>query len=522
MSDSLLSAQVLAQLIGNTSHDVFVRQTIGLDVEIDFPNVDTVFSNELNDPLTTLDDVNLNTNRTEYGWRAWEDPSQSDLDNDLKSPNNLWVPVFGEFTPIEVLTSDNLKKIQSYQDNKLMLNTGVEVEKFNSTWSEFSELSDIFIERIFDGNELSKIFSIETEDSYLVKDRVFVYVDGILQPTSNFLISKLTVSINLSIKVGAKIVVIYKKYQPTSEELSFDPETKDDILVNTQYKYGYDYTSFEIRDTTDRLSSSKYYFWVKNKNTPSNGKGMSVLQTKNLLVNGPSLYMAFHNIIGQPGQPLPIRYDAITIFGLNKYVSRDDTYKIRFTRNFTLRDDPNELDLKNIHAEWSLLRPSQNSRIPLNLWDKLVESAIGSDAAGNVVPFTYLADYDRQHGTSNRFGLGVGQILAEKEKVISSIKHTILNTKLTIKIGQSKVPDYIQNLKLTQLDKYFDTPENIRKTLDFIWREAKPKQINEIFFAVINDALANNFEFKDVFKTSRLSVYSIKTVGQILTGSSDE
>jgi hypothetical protein len=219
---------------------------------------------------------------------------------------------------------------------------------------------------------------------------------------------------------------------------------------------------------------------------------------------------------------LPVRYDSVAIFGLNKFANRDDTYKLRFTRNFTLRDDPNELDLKNVHAEWTLLRPAQNTRIPLVLWDKLVDSAVGKDAIGNTVPYTYLSDYDAQHGTSNRFGLATGQILAEKENVLASIKHTILNTTVTMNLGGTSVPDYIQNLKLSQLDKYFDTPENIRKTLDFIWREAKPKQINEIFFAVINDALANNFEFKDVFKTSRLSVYSIKTVGQILTGTNDE
>jgi hypothetical protein len=248
---------------------------------------------------------------------------------------------------------------------------------------------------------------------------------------------------------------------------------------------------------------------------------MSIQQAKNLLTYGPTLYMTFHNILPATVET-PIRYDSISVYGLNAFANRDDTYKLRFTRNFTLRDDPNELDLKNVHAEWTLLRPGQNVRVPANLWDKLVDSAVGSDIIGNELPYTYLRDYDAQHGTSNQFGLGVGQILANKENVIASIKHTLLNTALTINLGGSVVPDFVQNLKLTQLDKYFDTKENIRKTLDFIWREAKPKQINEIFFAAINDALANNFEFKDVFKTSRLSVYSIKTVDQILTGTNDE
>lgn len=249
--------------------------------------------------------------------------------------------------------------------------------------------------------------------------------------------------------------------------------------------------------------------------------------------------MAFHNIndatyeidnLGnfvldnndQKKEILPIRYDSITIFGLNKFITQDNSYKLRFTRNFTLRDNPQDLDLKNVHAEWALIRPGQPARIPSALWDKMVDSAAGIDIIGNGLPFTYLVDYDNQHGTSNQFGLGNGQVLGPKENILTSIKHTILNTQVKMNIGGAQITDYIRNLKLSQLDKYFDTPDNIRKTLDFIWREAKPKQINEIFFAVINDALANNFEFADIFKTSRLSVYSIKTVGQILTGQSDE
>ena len=511
MGTSLTASQI-AGLIGNDQSDIFVRESISLQVDIDFP-----------DDLLVNDQTDQDALTHTYGWRAWLEPSQTDLDADLKSPDNIWEPIYGDYVPVATMSTDYLKKIKTYQETKLVLNTGDEVEKYQSLWSDFTQLNDIFIERIFDGQAPSRIFQIDTSDKILDTSRLFVYVDGVLQPSSNVKIAKLNVELisTFNVLVGSKIVVIYKKYQPTPAELAFDPETKDDYLVNTQYKFGYDYTSFEIRDSNDRLTQSVYYFWVKNKNTPSAGHKMSIQQAKNLLTYGPSLYMTFHGIKDASGS-LPIRYDAISIFGLNKFATRDDTYKLRFTRNFTLRDDPNELDLKNVHAEWALIRPGQNVRIPLNLWDKLVDSAVGKDIIGNPVPYTYLSDYDEQHGTSNRFGLGQGQVLAEKEAVIASIKHTILNTNLTINLGGTLVPDYIQNLKLSQLDKYFDTPETIRQTLDFIWREAKPKQINEIFFAVINDALANNFEFKDVFKTSRLSVYSIKTVEQILTGTDDE
>ena len=509
-----LSAEDVAQAIGNELHDIFVREAVSLDVEIGFPG---------DSPVILVNDQSDSSSFTHpYGWRAWVNPTQADLDADLKAPNNLWEPVYGDFSPVTSLNSEYLKRIKEYQESKLVLNNSTIVEKYEAVWSDFTQLSDVFSEVIFDGNEESKVFAINTSEKSLVKSRVFAYINGILQPASAIAVSKLNVTLlNSNIAVGSKLVVIYKKYSPTAEELAFDPETADDILTNTQYKFGYDFTSFEIRDSNDKLSSTVYYFWVKNKNTAPKNRKMSVQQAKNLLTYGPSLYMTFHNPI-DANASLPVRYDSVSIFGLNKYANRNDTYKLRFTRNFTLRDDPVDLDLKNVHAEWQLLRPAQNVRIPSTLWEKLVDSAVGADIVGNSLPYVYLQGYDDLHGTSNRFGLGQGQVLSEKQRVIDAIKHTILNTTLTINLGGAVVPDYVQNLKLSQLDKYFDTPESIRKTLDFIWREAKPKQINEIFFAVINDALANNFEFKDVFKTSRLSVYSIKTVGQILTGTSDE
>jgi hypothetical protein len=150
--------------------------------------------------------------------------------------------------------------------------------------------------------------------------------------------------------------------------------------------------------------------------------------------------------------------------------------------------------------------------VPLNLWNKLVDSACGQDISGNLLPFERLKEYDERMGTSHRIGLGDGQILAEQARIVEAVKFTILNTSVTTTFRGQKVPEFIHFLNINEIDKYFDTAESTRQILDRIWQEAKPKQVNEIFFAVMHDALANNLEFKDVFKTSRLSLHSIKTV----------
>jgi hypothetical protein len=213
-------------------------------------------------------------------------------------------------------------------------------------------------------------------------------VNGVLQASAQILINEFKITINslLSSDVGAKVTLVYEKYQPSNEELAFNPEVSDNILINTQYKHGYDYTMREIRDANGKLSSSLYYFWVKNKNTAVSGRKMSIAQAKSLLTFGPSLYMTFHNIQDEAfkyflrseptiifdsiqstwknvyGNPLtdldftfdngtsdesrkyvrqsilPIRYDSVSIYGLNKIVNIDDAYKIRFTRNLQIID----------------------------------------------------------------------------------------------------------------------------------------------------------------------------------------
>jgi len=206
------------------------------------------------------------------------------------------------------------------------------------------------------------------------------------------------------------------------------------------------------------------------------------------------------------------KYDAITVSGLSYVVTKDNTFKLRFTRDFTLRDDPNQLDLKDTHVEWSLIRPGQRSKIPEELWTKLVNAACGQDAAGNPLPSAQRIAYDSRNGTSTRYGFGVDQVLAPTDLVKSTLLFTILNTKLVDDTGSIPVPDYMTFLDFTQSDTWFATAESTRNVLTRIWNEGKVSQINELFFAVMEDILASNYEMTDLFKTSRLSAYSIKVV----------
>jgi hypothetical protein len=182
-----------------------------------------------------------------------------------------------------------------------------------------------------------------------------------------------------------------------------------------------------------------------------------------------------------------------------------------------LRDDPEQLDLKDTHTEWTLLRPGQRVRIPETLWQKLTDSMAGEDAAGNAVPSLRRVLYDERHGTETQFGFTSEQTLAPSDLLISTVTYTIVNTQLVNTSVPPDVdgvypPDFIDFLDPSQSDDWFATPAATRQTMTDIWTSAKPSQINEIFFSALNDMLANNFELTDIFKTSRLSAYSIKVV----------
>jgi hypothetical protein len=48
--------------------------------------------------------------------------------------------------------------------------------------------------------------------------------------------------------------------------------------------------------------------------------------------------------------------------------------------------------------------------------------------------------------------------------------------------------------------------------MSLIFNSARASQINEIFFNVLDDALANNFELADMFKTSLITVSSASNI----------
>jgi hypothetical protein len=504
---------VIADNICNSTNDIVLRAIIPVDVNIPF-GIAT---------LPAKADANLSYGDYQ-GWVLYREPNADELATDSNSPNNTWQPYFGDFSPMPRLTSTVIPAIKLDRASPLTLPNGTIANKFDYIWNDYAPVSDVFMQKKFIDvvNPLMPSPSLQfvvPNEKTLSPTRLNVYLNGIYQDAKNYSVLKNTVSCDgLNPNLGDMITVIYKAYTPSQDELKFDPDHNpgtDNPVQLLQYKYDYQYTVREIRDSYGALIQTKYYFWVKNKNLTSKGRALSLSSAKNLLKSNTNPYAILQSVsttTDTANKTVP-SYNQFIGVGLNRFINEDNTYKIRFTRDFVLRDDPKDIELKNVHTEWAMIREQQSTKIPEQLWNILVDAACGQNIIGDAVPSFARIAYDERNGTTSRFGFGDGQTFVEKSLAVNSIKYAILNTSLTTISPASpgvEFPNPIEFIDPAKVDEMFSTPANIRKTMNDIWTMAQPKQINEILFTVLYDALSENYEFSDIFKTSMIAAHSIR------------
>lgn len=486
------------------SADIYLRAAIPVDVTIPFGA--SILPAKINADMSLGD---------YQGWVLYTTPSTDDLKGDTSSPNNMWQPYTGDWNEISRITTTLIPEIKKDRSSPLTLPDNNIISKFDYLWGEYEAITDGFYQKKFNGAMSSVQFTLSDESSILLS-RLNVYVNGVYQDSSKISITKNVISSSgLSLNLGDVVTVIYKAYSPTKAELSFDPDnnpTTDNPVQAVQYKYDYQYTAREVRNASGQLVNTLYYFWAANKNLTTRGRSLSLQTAKNLLKVNTNPYAILQNISAPTSNVTP-SYNQFIGIGLNRYITEDNTYKIRFTRDFILRDDPRDIELKNVHTEWTMIREQQNILIPEKLWNHLVDAACGQNLIGDYVPSLARVAYDERNGTNARYGFGDGQSFVDQTLALNSIKHAIMNTSLTIISPANpgvNVPNSIEFIDLNDVDSLFTSAPTTRKTMNDIWTKATPKQVNEIFFTVLYDALAENYEFSDIFKTSMIAAHSIR------------
>ena len=488
----------VAAMIGNSSHDIFLRNSVDIYVPISF-GTDTLSG--ATDPGTK-------------GWVAWKPDANS----------TTGVAVLGEWVPIGNFLTDLVDKIKAAD-----LNDPNTPYKF--VWGPWMKTLDEVYERQYCTS--STFTTAQFFETYFtivnsltpaeILARTDVYINNIRIRSNKWSLdtSGADPVIRISatyLKKGDKVRAQIRKYVPTDVDLAFDPAVSDpDPTVLSQWAYDYPCVMEEQRNFLGGKSTNAYYFWVKNKSTVGLAeKPMSVQMAANLLRSHDGSYaipQAFKYYNQTDARPN--RYGLLSMKNLGRYVKTRDTYKLRLTRNPTMRDDDMNISLKNTHIEWELLRQYQPTKIPRVLWDLLTDTLSGETALGEVLPFEPLTSYDNRNGTAERYGfIEQQQILTDASIAKATVKYTILNTRVDKYQGGNYVTDYISyaGFNINNLDDYLSTSVNIRKFMNDLWRYAKPKQLNEIFFAVLGDAAASNLELTDFFKTSFIALHDIRTI----------
>jgi len=508
-----------AELIGNVLHDIVLRSYVDIFSPIPF-----VYQ------LTTHSILDGSSDPTTLGWVAWTDPSSNPGTGPLP-PFNKYDPMLGEWIKVDKFLSDVVDSINIRMTEKW---TGFEGEDYNpykSSWGSWKNVLDevrdqqyctsaTFTNRQFFNTYFTLTGTTLTNKEILA--RTDVYINNVLirpdhwtlDVTGTFpVIRVIPTYLNKGDRVRAQI----RKYIPSTTDLSFDPSVKDpDPLVLSQWTYDYPHVIEEKRNVLGGLTIKNYFYWVKNKSFPGNENSLGVKHIANLLkthdgtYSVPQVFKYYNQIDARPN-----RYGLLSFKNLGRYVRIQDTYKLRLTRNPALRDDDLNLFLKNIHLEWQLLRQYQPLKLPRVLWDLLTNTLCGQTALGEILPFEPLTNYDERHGTTEQFGfLDQQQILTDPAIAQTTLKYTVLNTKVDKYVNGDTVIDYISypGFNINDLDVYLSSPTNIREFMSNLWRYAKPKQLNEIFFAVLYDAAATNLELTDFFKTSFISLNEIRTI----------
>jgi hypothetical protein len=389
---------------------------------------------------------------------------------------------------------------------------------------------------LFDATVISGSPIVEELSIIGGQDSVDVYVNGALYLSS--------VSVPTSGLIGISgtephdyITIRKERHSVTDEQAEFDPDVFDDGTNLIQYKEDYNYT---VRTRLNESSEQEtyYYFWVEDK-TVRDRQGNPTLRQATLdLTSIPTPYMIVDNL--QPrlfgaGSPLtedaPRRYTQLILRGLAGVVDDEDRYVLRFTRDFTLRDNlrtrnyttdltadylkvgTEPLDLKTLHTEWTLIRERQPFNIPRALWDKVTEAMIAVKLTDSTsrVPSLSRELYDINYNLMTRYGLGDGQVFGDGSLFLATLLDDL----------QDPNNDFAPvDINTFFAANDFTSEAGITSAMDSIYNSFPYEAVNRLFFKFVQDAMTTQPEFAGFYKTSWVALQGTQVfqTAELFTG----
>lgn len=399
-------------------------------------------------------------------------------------------------------------------------------------------------------NSFTDAVSPDVVDVYINSELVGVG----LPVTTTSVAGQLMVALDTEVVLNERdiIDIVRSVHVITEEEAEFDPDGEDDGTTMVQWKADYSYstrTKIFGSETAGYTTTAYYYYWVYQGTTREVGKSanLSTLEIEAQLKSIPTSYFVVQRPMDDPYllekygygvieygsiwslgvmteamSQIPVQYRECILRKVSTYLTDNDRFIARFTRDWTLRDNltanGRQMNLKDKHEEWQLFRRDQPGRIPKALWDSLTNSVVGYRTA-NVNTFNVSAQeytavetkirvpslerelYDAQYGTETQYGLGKDQTFVKREYGLATILNYLTS-------GEHNF--WPMNIDLFFASNDFTTPEGIRAAMNQIYNSFPMKHVNGIWFEVLSDALATKSKYKELMKTSWLALHGVR------------
>jgi hypothetical protein len=323
-------------------------------------------------------------------------------------------------------------------------------------------------------------------DSITLNNNAVIVVDSV--DANGDVVNFTVAGVGDSFNPGDELVEVFSTPAATNSGFTLFPDTSDVVSV-------IDPSLFTV--SIDGRTLIPYVEYTID----STGRVVTLLQSVGA-IEGRVVDVSFTTVVAEEIYEIPARMTDIVLRGLRRYVNEDRRYTVRFTRDFTLRDDV-DVTLKSKHTEWQLIRQDQATKIPLTLWNRVTEAMTGYKLTdpSEAVPELTRVLYDEQYGTDTRYGLGDGQAFTNGAQAIETFMLELFNE-----------DEPLNNIDLnTFFEQYsFDTPENVELAMTAVYNTFVTEDVNRLFFVILHDAFANKKRFAELFKTSMIAVHGIR------------
>jgi len=373
---------------------------------------------------------------------------------------------------------------------------------------------------------LSGVKSSDT-DIFEAGETIDVYENGIYSFTFEFInypvmLGLLNATWDTGNLQGNSIIsLVREEHVPSGDEMD-----------NMEYIIVYPHSKVEHVNRLSGKSQFRYFFWARGEKSDKllNDSSLTLLDAERELADMTNPYaiidgfryegtgygVLFGSTYDPEGNDLPLRFSQLIVKGLADTVKNNSDYLLRLRKDFTLRDDlGGDLTKKNKHEDWKLIRKNQTAKIDFVLWKKVVESITGFKVVDDEftvdettsVPSPQRVRYDGLvMGAASRIGLGEGQVIVDQVTLRELLVQILFDPRREWSVGDIEV--FYETYDLTRTEGYVSMLRNIYTAFTV-------REVNDIFFEILENSMVARRKHPDFFKTSWVAV-DVGNVGTIL------